>query len=422
MPVDPMVYLWRLIALGGLLVCSGFFSGSETALFSLSAGQLYRMRHGSASGRRVAALMDSPGRLLNILLLGNMLVNVSYAGICAVSVMELTRAGAEVWVTVVATLVPLLILILVGEVTPKILAITYAGRWACRTAWPTVIITTILSPIPWVLERILIRPLTRIIAPAPAAKTNITSSELAALMSLSAKRGVIGNDVNSLLQEIVELTALNVSDIMTPRVDMITYDADGAREGLEDLFKKTHLKKIPVFRSHVDNIIGLVHARRFWLHPGLPVSQLVVKVSFVPATANIERMLLQFRTRAAQMAVVVDEYGGTAGVVTLQDVLEEIVGSIPDPHEAASGPAVKKLGEGEYLIDANLAIHEWAEAFKTDLSIKRISTIGGFVTSLLGKIAQVGDSAVYRNLRFTVESIRGRRIAQLRLELLEGKS
>ena len=133
-------------------------------------------------------------------------------------------------------------------------------------------------------------------------------------------------------------------------------------------------------------------------------------------------MLLQFRTREAQMAVVVDEYGGTAGVVTLQDVLEEIVGSIPDPHEAARGPAVKKLGEREYLIDANLAIHEWAEAFKTDLSPKRISTVGGFVTSLLGKIAQVGDSAVYRNLQFTVESMRGRRIAQLRLELLEGES
>ncbi len=410
---------WRFGVLGGLLACSGFFSGSETAFFSLSRGQLHRMRRGWAGGRLAAGLMDSPQRLLNALLFGNLLVNVAYAGISALITLELTRSDVPPWAPVAASVGPLLVLILVGEVTPKMLAITGAYRWSSIAAGPLAVFTRAAAPVLWVLERALVAPLTRLIAPSPGPTADITAKELGGLMALSAKRGVIDHDANALLQEIVELTDLRVCDIMVPRVDMISYDVGGPREGLVELFRRTRLRKVPVYSGHVDNIIGVVHAKRLLLREGAALSQLVVKVPFVPEAASVERVLMQFRVTQTQMAVVVDEYGGTAGLVTLEDVLEEIVGDIPDPHDLQRGPAVQQMDKGQYLIDGDLAIHEWVDAFKIDLSGKRISTVGGFVTSLIGRIPSVGDTAGCRNLRFTVVSMRRRRVGLLRLELAE---
>lgn len=414
---------WKLALLAPLLACSAFFSGSETTLFRLTRVQLYRLGHGRRPGRIVAALMRRPRRVLNTLLLGNMCVNVAYTGIAAVAILELQRAGLGGWMVAVASLALLLVLILFGEVMPKMLAMAAGPRLAIPAAAALTVIGRVAGPVLWVLEKVLVVPLTRLIAPAQAGAGDITAEELAALLDLSAKRGVIGRDVNALLQEIVALTDICVADIMVPRVDMIAYDVDGDPSGLIELCSKTHLRKIPVYETDVDHVLGVVHAKRLLLSPTPPpLRQLVAKVPFVPEAANVERLLIQFRVTRTQMAIVVDEYGGTAGLVTLEDVLEEIVGDMPDSHAAATGPAVQRLSDSEYLLDGDLAIHEWEDAFKIDLSTEQISTVGGFVTSLLGRIPHEGEQAEYRNLRFTVVSMRRRRIEKLHLELLGGQT
>jgi CBS domain containing-hemolysin-like protein len=152
------------------------------------------------------------------------------------------------------------------------------------------------------------------------------------------------------------------------------------------------------------------------------LADFVVKVPFVPEAANLERVLIQFRVTRTQMAIVVDEFGGTAGLITLREILEEIVGDLPEAHEPAAGLAVQKVSDKEYLIDGDLAFHEWADAFEVDLSGKRITTLGGFVTSMLGRIARVDDVVQYRNLRFTVLSMRRRRVGNMRLQLTEEKA
>ncbi len=410
---------WKLALLVPLLACSALFSGSETTLFSLTRLQLYRLGHGTRPGRIVAALMRRPRRVLNTLLLGNMCVNVAYTGIAAVAIIELQRAGVAGWLLVAASLASLLVLILFGEVLPKMLAIAAGPRLAVPAAAALSVIERAAGPVLWVLEKALVVPLTRIIAPAQAARGDITAEELAALLDLSAKRGLIDRDVNALLQEIVALTDIRVADIMVPRVDMIAYDVDGDPAGLIELFTATRLRKIPVYERGIDNVLGVVHAKRLLLSPTPPpLRQLVAKVPFVPEAAKVERLLLQFRVTRTQMAIVVDEYGGTAGLVTLEDVLEEIVGDMPDSHAAAPGPAVQRVSDSEYLLAGDLAIHEWEDAFKIDVSSEQISTVGGFVISLLGRIPREGDQVEYRNLRFTVVSMRRRRIEKLHLELL----
>jgi len=418
------VHYWQLALLAVLLACSGFFSGTETAFFGLTRGQLHRLAESSVrGGRMVASLMRRPRRVLNTLLLGNMLVNVAFAGISAVLLYSLhdalEMAGAWPWIAAVVSPVPLVTLILVGEVAPKMLALVLGRRWAVAVAPPMMVIQRVLWPVLIVLEWLFVSPLTRLLAPRAPGGAHVTSDELAALLDLSAKRGIIDTDVNALLHEIIELTHLRVADIMVPRVDVIACDVDAQPEELLETFRRTHLRKLPVYEGDIDNILGVVHAKRLFLSPASRLRELVAPVSFVPEAANIERLLLQFRVRKEQMAIVVDEYGGTAGLVTLEDVLEEIVGDIPDPREAHLGPPVEKVSDREYVLDGDLSIHEWADVFTTDLASTRVRTVGGLVTSLLGRIPREGDTAEYRNLRFTVRSLRGRRIGKLCLELME---
>lgn len=414
-------HAWQLALMGLLAAGSGFFSGTETALFSLTRGQIHRMRDHGRAGAIVAWLLGRPRRVLNTLLLGNMLVNVAYTGVSATVIFALKDAGGAGWAVAAAPFVFLLVLILVGEVTPKMLAAATCESWSLLTAVPMALLQRVLTPVVWLLEVVLVSPLSRMIAPRQTVRTYVTPDELAAVLDLSAKRGVIDRDVTFMLQEIVELTDLRVADIMVPRVDMVAYDLAGSREGLLDLFRRTHLRRVPVYEGDLDRIEGIIHAKRLLLNPKAPLRQLVRKVLFVPESANLEQLLTQLRAKGWQMAIAVDEYGGTAGLVTLEDALEEIVGDIPDPQDQQRGPAVERRGEREYVIDADLAVHEWADAFGMDLSGGRISTVGGFVTSLLGRIPREGDTASYRNLRFTVESMRGRRVGKLRVELLEAE-
>jgi putative hemolysin len=415
-------HLSGLILLVVLLAATCVFSAAEAAVFSLSPGTVHRMRGKGKSARLVADLLARPQRLLNVLLLGNLLASTAYSAVSAFIVISFRQAGAGPLALATAALVPLLALILVGEVMPKMVGFVLRERLSTLLAAPLALLDKLLSPLVNVLSVVLISPLSAILTPRRGVRTDINADELGAVLDLSAKRGVIGHDANMLLQEILELTGLRACDVMVPRVDVVAYDLDEPREGLEELFRKSRLRKMPVFRNGVDNILGVVHAKRVFLNPQAKLADLVVKVPFVPEAANLERVLIQFRVTRTQMAIVVDEFGGTAGLITLREILEEIVGDLPEAHEPAGEAAVQKVSDREYLIDGDLAFHEWADAFDVDLSGKRITTLGGFVTSMLGRIARVDDVVQYRNLRFTVLSMRRRRVGEMRLELTGDKA
>jgi len=410
-------HVWQLITLFVLLVLSGFFSGSETAMFSLSRSQVHRMRH-SASGRLVASLLDNPPKLLSTLLLCNMVVNTAYGSMSAVLVIA---AGAMIGSAGAAGLSVglLIVLILLGEVFPKSLAAAGAERLAQTVATPVSLLQRVLHPVLWILQHIIVGPLDRLLSPRRVSEPgNITAEELTTMLHLSAKRGVLDRSANTLLQEVFELTDLRVAEVMVPRVDMIAFDINRPRSELEDLFRRSRLRRMPVFDGDIDNIVGLVHAKRVFLSPQTPLRELVVKANFVPLLANIERVLLQLRVMRTQIAIVVDEYGGIAGLITLEDILEEIVGDIPDLHEREYEP-LKRVGAHEYIVDGDVGIHDWAEMFNIDPVRQRISTVGGLVTSLLGHIPRVGEQVKFKNMLITIESLRNRRVGTLRIKLAE---
>jgi putative hemolysin len=413
-------HVFDLLAMLVALVLAACVNGTEAAMFSLSPGQLYRMRSGGhRSAGLVPKLLATPRRLLNAILLMNLLVTTALAGLTAVIVLDIERQGHHA-VAVVASILPLLALILVGEMVPKMLGFAAPVGWSTLAAWPMLLLSRGLAPILWVLEKAVVNPLLRIVAPA-AASRDITSDELASLLDLSARRGHIARDANRLLREIVQLSDLRVSDIMVPRVDMIAYDIHDGRDGLVKLFNESHLRKIPVYDSQPDAVVGVIYGRDLLLGDNTrSLRDLAVAVPFVPAAGAVERLLVQFRVTRKQMAMVVDEFGGIAGLVTLTDIVEEIVGDIPGADAEPAEPTVQRLDGSAYMLDGDLPIHDLADALGVSLVAARVTSVGGFLVSLLGRVPKPGDSARHRNLKFTVVSTRRRRVDKLRLELLQG--
>jgi putative hemolysin len=265
----------------------------------------------------------------------------------------------------------------------------------------------------------IVGPISRLVAPPRPRAADLNVEEMESLLNLSQRRGLIGQGESEMLQEVLELTDLKAADIMVPRVDMVAFEAAGGREELLELIRREKVTKIPVYEKDIDHILGVVYAKHLLARPEVPLRKQVAPVQFIPETAPLERVLMQFRAMRSQIGVVVDEYGGAAGLITLQDILEEIVGEIADTREAGAPPDVQPAGPATWLVSGDLPIHEWAEAFPTELNAARFTTVGGFVISLLGGIPHVGQSVRYHNILFTVEAMRRRRIALLRVHLKE---
>ena len=417
-----LAHAWQLALLLVLLGASAFFSASETAMFSLSRSDQHELAQDPRrSARMVGSLMRRPGAVLTAILLGNNFVNILYF---LTSTVLLIRLGEQLGplAGAIGAVASLVLILLAGEVLPKALAFVAARRLVPWAAPVLAVLCRVSAPVRAFLMAGFIDPFTRLLAPRrPRRRKDLTDGELAALLTLSQQRGIIGADENELLQEVLALTELTAGDIMVPRVDMAAYEVGGGSRGLLELLRERRVTKVPVYEGGVDNIVGVLHAKRLLVEPpDAPLRSLLSSVHYVPEAARLEKVLLQFRVLRTTLAIVVDEYGGTAGLITLEDILEEIVGDIAEARQEGRAPTVTKVGASEWLVDGHLPVHEWADAFPIDLGHVRVSTIGGFVVSLLGQMPKVGQTARYRNVVFTVEAVRRRRITLLRVRLEGG--
>jgi len=399
--------LGHVLVMLSLLGCSAFFSGAETALFNLTRRQIKQL---GASTHRVqklvAHLLHKPGRLLNCLLLANITVNVLYYASSSVLVLRVGKAwglGAATGVAV-GTFV---LLVLFGEIVPK--SVTYADSRApaILVAVPVFLLTQVLGPIAAVFRVVLLEPIQRLLFGGSRAPDKITLAEFRSLVNLSRQRGLISASETKLMGEVVELGLLKVRHVMQPRVDMALCNVAEPPTAVRERMQSLRLTKMPVYVKSMDNIVGMIHLRQLHLRPASSLDKLVQPVQFVPEQKNVESLLEFFRKSGTDMAVVVDEYGGIAGSVRLEDIAEELFGRM----EQVSGfEPIKQLGPFQYRLTGDLAIHDWADVLGLDLGETRLSTIGGLVTDLLGKIPRKGDVAHMGNLKFTVDRVSRHRI------------
>jgi len=407
-------FVWELLLMLLLLAGSAFFSGAETAFFNLSRRQRETLQKSKHKLPNLAArLLNKPSQLLSCLLLGNMTVNVLFyamASVLTVRVGQQVGAGGAA----ITACLTFFTLVLFGEILPKSLAYANSKSISVAAAMPVFLLLQAFGPIIFVFRLLIVEPTLRLLlGPAKAAKP-ITKSEFKLLIKQVRKRGLITADENRLLAEIIELGLLKVRDCLRPRVDMIACGVKDSTQQARGLMLKNRLTKLPVYVDSIDNIVGLVHLRRLLLKPETSLDKLAQQVNFVPEQKTVESLLEFFRSSGTDTAIVVDEYGGIAGSVCLEDIAEELLG----PIEITEGiKPIEQTGPFEYRLAGNLAIHDWIEAFGLEPAETRISTIGGLVTAALGKIPKSGDVARLKNLKFTVERVRKHRIETLILSL-----
>ncbi len=355
--------------------------------------------------RLVARLLDRPGRLLNCFLLGNMTINVLFFAVASVLTVRLNEKSSLA--AAVAAVLSFVLLVLCGEILPKSVAYANSKSLSAVAALPTYLVLQFFAPLEFVFKVLVLEPALRLLIGPKRIPKAATVDELKSLIEKTRKNELISADENKLLTEIIELGFLKVRHVMRPRVDIVACDVTDSPEIVKQKMLGNDLTKIPVYVRTIDNIVGLVYLRQVLLEGGASLDKVVRKVNFVPEQKTVESLLEFFRTSKTDTAVVVDEYGGIAGTVCLEDIAQELFGQLEPARELEP---IEQTGPFEYRLAGHLPVHDWIEMFDVDLEEIRQVTIGGLVTALLDRIPKSGDVVRVKNLKFTVETVRKRRV------------
>jgi putative hemolysin len=403
----------KIILMLILLGSSAFFSGSETAFINLSSRQIRLLKKSEHKLQKlVVSLLGKRRKLLNCFLLGNMTVNVLFFAVSSTLIIRLKDYGGLA--AVFAAVLSFAGVLLLGEILPKSLAYANSRNFCVAAALPAYLCLQVFGPIELVFKVIILEPALRLLLGPARHPKEITVGEFKSLIETTRKQGLISADENRLFTEVIELGFLKVRHVMRPRVDMIACDVTESSKAAQQKMNENHLIRLPVYVRSIDNIVGLVHLRQILLRGEVELDKIVQEVNFVPEQKTVESLLEFFRRSRTDMAIVVDEYGGIAGSVRLEDIAEELLGQI-EPTDQTE--LFEQTGPFEYRLSGNVAIHDWADVLGIDLAQTRMVTIGGLVTALLGKIPKPGDSTSLKNLKFTVERVKQHRIETLVLTL-----
>jgi len=392
---------WQGATIIVLLAASAFFSGSETTLFALSRHELHLFSHSRRrSERLVATLMTNPRQLLLTLMICNVTINI-FIFAASLSLFQ-QLVGATGWLAPILGMTSPVVVTLLGEILPKGTAIDLRVVLAPRIARLIRFCQIVLAPVVNLLNLLLVMPATRLLVGGLPEDETVTVEELRQLLIMSHRRQVIDADENAMLSGVVQLNELRVRDIVTPRVDMVAFDIEDPPVALAKMLRTSRLAKIPVYRGHPDQLLGVIYARQFFMARNRPLMELIRPIGFVPEIVTLMQLLRHFRQTATAMAAVVDEYGGLVGLVTIEDVAEQIVGELSLPEDADQEPGWEQLDERSYRVSGRLNLREWAELFHIRRFDERVSTLAGLFIAELGRLPEIGDRITLANVALTV--------------------
>ncbi len=420
MSLDPDV-TFKLILLGLCLILSGFFASSEAALFSLSPLHLHKMKEERFPFLSlVERLLQTPRRLLITILAGNEAVNITLSAVATALFIGLfgERGG---WLTIV---VATPVLMLFGEAIPKTIGKTYSMRISSMVSPLMMLVQKVEFPVVWVLERLsgyILGPLRK---KAGESEEAIMEEEFRSLVDAGHKEGILDAGQRDLIHRVFELADTNVSEIMTPRVDMISLPAATPLGDLRREIIEQGYSRIPVYGTGPDDIVGILYARDLL---GLmaegkapaSVEPLLRKPYFVPEERSADQVLRDFQKRNMHVALVVDEYGGISGLVTMEDILEELFGDIYDERDTRERP-YHRIDEGTLMISGAMSIDEFNGLIGTSIPSEDFGTVGGFVFHLFGRLPARGDRVSHDGLGFLVRKVKGTRILSVRVTQEKG--
>lgn len=398
-----------------LLILSAFFSGSETALTRARRVRLRILRKSGNLGARYAErLLKKPERMLASILLGNNFVNIAASSLAtALFVAEYGEKGI-LYATVVMTVVVLIF----AEVLPKALAVAHSEKIACRVAIPMTWLQTIFSPIVAILM-LIIKVLQKILNIKAHQEMGFSHQELAAMIDMSAESGVLDKAREQMLMSALHLHDVPIKSLMTPRKDMVMLNAShNLEDELSRAIRKPH-SRYPVYHGDTDNILGIVHLRDLLknkqVHKPLAQTMIWETPPYVPANRNALQQLFDFQSKHQHMAIVVDEFGDIEGIITLEDIIEEIVGEIVDEFDVHVPLEVWPQPDGTWVVGSTANLHDLNQMLASNLPESDATTIGGFVVHELGGMPEGLACLQSEHIQIEILQMEGERIQRLKI-------
>ena len=405
----------EIIILIILLLFSGFFSGSEVALISLTKLKAKRMLEKKKFGAvYVNKLKEEPQRMLATILIGNNLANVAASALATAVMINIF----ENYAVGIATGVMTLLILVFGEITPKSIAAKNNELISQIVAAPIWYLSLILAPILNILDKFLNRFI-KLIGIKSQEKV-ITEEDIMSFVRTAEEEGSIKEIEKRMIKRIFEFDDINVSEIATPRRDMIMLESKMKLKNAFKLFLKKNHTRMPIYEKNKDNIVGIIHIKSLTKHmqgknKNLPIKKIIYKPYFVPEVKKISDLLRQFQKRKEHMAIVVDEHGSITGLVTMEDVLEEIVGEIMDETDIIA-PNIKKIEKNAWIVNGKTDVDEVNEKLHMKLKGKGYDTLSGFILKYTGKIPKEGDEISYNRFKLKIEGIEAHRISTVRID------
>ena len=396
-----------------MVLCSAYFSATETAFSSLSRVRLKNMvENGNRRAKLAYKLSENYDELISSILVGNNIVNIAASSLATVVFMKWFQDKGPTLSTVVMTIV----ILICGEVTPKSIAKESPENFAMFSAPIINVLIYVFKPINLLLVGI--KNTANKIFKVSSDRT-ISESELLTIVEEAELEGGINENESELIHNVIEFDDLECIDIFTPRVDVEAVEAGSSIEDIAQLFIETGFSRLPVYEETIDKIIGIINEKDFHnyvLRTGVPLEKIIKPVEFVPPSMKISVLLKLLQQSKSHFAVIVDEFGGTEGIITLEDILEELVGEIWDEHDEIV-EAFKKVSDNEYLVDCSTELYKTFEYFDID-GEEDASTINGWVIAQLDRIPEKGDSFDYENLHVVVEETDAQRASLVRITVL----
>ena len=409
----------QILIVIGLLALSAFFSSSETAMMAVNKIRVRNLADaGLSSAQTLMKVLDNHPKMLSAILIGNNIVNISASSLATILV---TRAFGDMYVGVGTGILTLLVLIF-GEITPKTSATLYSETMALRFAKPIYMIMQVLTPVIFIVDK-LSQGVLRLLHVDPNKKQDaITEDELRTIVEVSHEEGVIESDEKKMIYNVFDFGDSVAKDIMVPRIDMTFIDVDATFSEVIEVFREVKYTRYPVYEETTDNVIGIINIKDLLLTENQKkfcIRDYLREPLYTYEFKKTAELMVELRKTQNNIAIVLDEYGATAGLITLEDMLEEIVGEIRDEYDEDEEDLIRRIGPREYVVEAAMKLDDLNDQLGLDLESEDYDSIGGFIIGLLDHLPEEGEEVTHKTLRFVVDKVDRNRIDKIHLYIQE---
>jgi putative hemolysin len=392
---------------------SAFFSGSETALFSLSKFQIEKLvEENPDKGKRIRDLIERPKRLIITIILGNEFVNVAISSLSAGIIIRIFHQEIP-WINI-GIVLP--ILLIFSEITPKTIALKNNTKFASFVVTPLSYLSRFTTPVRWFIRNISDGIVNIFVKSSERRESILTEDVIRTIVEEGEKEGIIDSLEREFIYKVFDFGDMKVDEVMTPRANLFCLSADTSLDEIIKKIKEKHYSKVPVYKDDQDNIIGILFATDLIgltdeeiKNSDVTLKKILRKPYFVPITKRADELFKTFQKEKISIAIVLDEYGGVLGLVTMEDLLEVIFGEISDEFEKED-KLYEKVSDSVRRVKASMTLDEFNELFGSNIFLEDVDTIGGFVFSLFGEFPKPKSVVNYHDFTFTVERVSGNRI------------